>query len=90
MMGQGSGFRVLVCALAVEPLENLGFQALSLELQGKVWFLQFTWFAPIFYISSPEPLSDTLSPATGSLRDRTRRGPYRGCRMEEQVSGWKM
>lgn len=51
-MGQESGFRGLVCALALEPLENLDFQALSLEFQGKVWFLQLTWSAPIFYISS--------------------------------------
>lgn len=46
----------LVCALALEPLGNLGFQGLSLELWGKAWFLYLTWSAPTFYIISREPL----------------------------------
>ena len=52
-----SGFRGLAGTLALEPLGNLGFQGIPLELWGEAWLLHPTWPAPHlpFYFQAGSP-----------------------------------
>lgn len=80
-MGQESGFCGLVCAQLWNPWEIWASKASPWSFKGRHVLAPLLACPHILYTQSRASLS--LSSIRRNLRDRMRKGPVRGCRMQE-------